>query len=328
MRLRSLLAAAGIALSACGGSPDQPAAPALSSSKDLLTFAAGTQQIGAATIDPVTHTVTVHLSTNGHLGRLAPIFTASDRATVSPASGAVVNFSAGPVTFRVTAEDGSHQDWIVTVSKLAAYRRLFYAPGPDGVIGTADDLATFYTQYEYDAAHRLVAMHAMNAGADGLVDTADDVESQRDLVDCDAFGEPLLSRTYFQGADGVFGTADDLFTGLYTRYVTDAGGVQVRQELLNYGPDTTLGSADDPYRRYYVSAVDATGRVAGLRGYTAAGADGLWFTADDVVGYNIVFDLDSDGNQVAGHVYNGTGPDGVFGTADDVLSGWYTQVNW
>ena len=44
--------------------------------------------------------------------------TASDKATVSPASGEAVDFSKGPVTFTVTAEDGVHtRDYTVNVKE-------------------------------------------------------------------------------------------------------------------------------------------------------------------------------------------------------------------
>jgi Carbohydrate esterase 2 N-terminal/GDSL-like Lipase/Acylhydrolase family/Domain of unknown function (DUF5018) len=49
--------------------------------------------------------ITMPVGTN--ISSLAPVFTLSPKATISPASGATVDFSQGPVTYTITAEDGT-----------------------------------------------------------------------------------------------------------------------------------------------------------------------------------------------------------------------------
>jgi hypothetical protein len=53
------------------------------------------------------------------LSSLVPTITISDHATVEPASGVAQNFT-NPVTYRVTAQDGSRQDYTVSVSVAPA----------------------------------------------------------------------------------------------------------------------------------------------------------------------------------------------------------------
>ncbi|BBI36612.1 cadherin-like beta sandwich domain-containing protein [Cohnella abietis] len=95
-------------------------APApLSGAKNIVSFALA-EQTGAATIDPATHTVAIEVSHGTNLSTLAPTVTVSANATVSPVSGATVDFSGGAVSYTVKAENGDTQVWTVTVSKAPA----------------------------------------------------------------------------------------------------------------------------------------------------------------------------------------------------------------
>jgi hypothetical protein len=86
---------------------------------------------------------------------LTPTITVSEGATVSPASGVVQDFT-NPVTYTVTAEDASTQQYVVTVtsvsvveclpSKLPAFlgrMNVYYADDPFGI-----DYTEFFSEFD------------------------------------------------------------------------------------------------------------------------------------------------------------------------------------
>ncbi|WP_152000954.1 MULTISPECIES: DUF5018 domain-containing protein, partial [unclassified Imperialibacter] len=90
-------------------------APApLSSAKDILTFELA-EATGSAIIDATTHSIVIEVEAGTTITGLSPAITVSPDASVDPASGVSVDFSA-PVTYTVTAEDGSTQEWTATVT--------------------------------------------------------------------------------------------------------------------------------------------------------------------------------------------------------------------
>lgn len=84
-----------------------------SSAKQITGFTIA-DQIGDTRINQTNHTIKVTMPAETDLTSLEPAITISDKATVNPESGAAQNFSS-PVTYTVTAEDGSTQAYIVTV---------------------------------------------------------------------------------------------------------------------------------------------------------------------------------------------------------------------
>lgn len=86
---------------------------ALSSAKKITSFriAGGGTRINGTQI-------TVAMPHGTDVTSLTPTITVSDQASVSPASGAAQNFSS-PVTYQVKAEDGTTQDYTVTVEVAA-----------------------------------------------------------------------------------------------------------------------------------------------------------------------------------------------------------------
>ncbi|MEW5847126.1 MAG: DUF5018 domain-containing protein [Bacteroidota bacterium] len=77
------------------------------------------------TIDAVNHTVTLTLPYGTNVTNLVATFTLSAAATAKvgttpQVSGTTANDFTSPVTYTVTAEDGSTQDWVVTVNITAA----------------------------------------------------------------------------------------------------------------------------------------------------------------------------------------------------------------
>ncbi|MEQ9374251.1 MAG: DUF5018 domain-containing protein, partial [Imperialibacter sp.] len=91
-----------------------PATEPLSSAKDIISFLLH-EQTGDALINTTDHTVTIEVETGTDITNLSPAITVSDKATVSPGSEVTQDFSAA-VVYTVTAEDGSTQEWTVTVT--------------------------------------------------------------------------------------------------------------------------------------------------------------------------------------------------------------------
>jgi len=80
---------------------------------DILAFTL-TQQTKEAVIDAAAHTVSAEIGHTDILTALTPIITISEGASISPDSGAEVDFT-NPVVYTVTSEAGTSQDWTVTV---------------------------------------------------------------------------------------------------------------------------------------------------------------------------------------------------------------------
>ncbi len=89
-------------------------AEALSSANDILSFAFE-EQTGNASIVVNTHTISIEVASSTDLTNLVPTITVSPAATISPATGISQDFSQA-VSYTVTAEDGSTQEWVVNVS--------------------------------------------------------------------------------------------------------------------------------------------------------------------------------------------------------------------
>jgi hypothetical protein len=84
-----------------------------SSANDITSFKLS-EQTEAAAIDSNNHTVDIEVANGTDLTSLTPTIAVSDKATISLASRTTQDFSS-PVTYKVTAEDGTTQDWTVTV---------------------------------------------------------------------------------------------------------------------------------------------------------------------------------------------------------------------
>ena len=97
-----------------------------SSAKNIVSFSVPGQN-GPSTIDPAARTVTFLMPSGTNVTALIPAIGVSTYATISPESSTAQNFT-NPVTYTVTAEDGSTQQWTVTC----------VLPGP-AVNGFSDD---------------------------------------------------------------------------------------------------------------------------------------------------------------------------------------------
>jgi lysophospholipase L1-like esterase len=88
----------------------------ISDEKDILSFSL-IEKNDTASINKTNKTIAITVKYNTDLTKLSPQITVSQNAVIIPASGTIVDFSKGPVTYTVTAEDKTTQQWTVTVSK-------------------------------------------------------------------------------------------------------------------------------------------------------------------------------------------------------------------
>lgn len=89
--------------------------------KDILTFSCA-EQVGDATINNTAHTVALTVNSSANLASLVATFTLSEGAiasvnSVDQVSGTTANNFTSAVTYRITAQDATYQDWTVNVSK-------------------------------------------------------------------------------------------------------------------------------------------------------------------------------------------------------------------
>jgi hypothetical protein len=98
----------------------QPASSNLSSDKSITSF--NFESLNPAVngiVDNSAYTVTATVPAGTDLTTLTPtIALSSDLAMVNPSSGTVQDFTS-PVTYTITAEDGSTQSYTITVTKAA-----------------------------------------------------------------------------------------------------------------------------------------------------------------------------------------------------------------
>ncbi len=89
--------------------------------KDILTYSF-TEQTSAALINNTAHSVAVTVNSSANLSTMVASFTLSTAATATvggtpQVSGTTTNSFTSTVTYRITAQDATYQDWVVTVSK-------------------------------------------------------------------------------------------------------------------------------------------------------------------------------------------------------------------
>ena len=149
---------------------------------NILTFiVAGVN----ATIDNVNYTVTATVPYTTDITNLVATFTLSDGATakvggVEQVSGTTANDFTNPVTYTVTAQDGTTtQDWVVTINKAAepsheANITAYSINGVDGVINSGDYTVTLTLPYGTDVS-ALVATFTLSVNATAKVNGVEQV---------------------------------------------------------------------------------------------------------------------------------------------------------
>ncbi|WNR46166.1 CARDB domain-containing protein [Paenibacillus roseipurpureus] len=107
----------------------------LSSEKSITSFAIGNQQ---GTVTAATYQIGVKVPYGTDITSLTPVISVSNKATVTPGNGAAQNFT-NPVIYTVTGENGTTQQWTVTVTQDTAYT----LTGPSAVV-TGDSFQLTY----------------------------------------------------------------------------------------------------------------------------------------------------------------------------------------
>ncbi|WP_428660731.1 PQQ-binding-like beta-propeller repeat protein [Runella sp.] len=127
-----------VSLAGCIKKKTEPTPVTKSSAKDITEFSfVGISPAINATIDASAKTIKAELPIGTDLTKLVPTITVSDKATVSPATGAAQDFSK-TVTYTVTAENGTTQVYTVTVSIVN--NGTVYIGNLDGVFYAIDAL--------------------------------------------------------------------------------------------------------------------------------------------------------------------------------------------
>ena len=101
-------------------------------SKDIISFRfeSLTPAVNGV-INNAEHKVALEVPNATDITALVPTITVSQFATIAPLSGVAQNFT-NPVTYTVTAQDGSTQTWEVTVTKAAAGRTTLFSEDFEG----------------------------------------------------------------------------------------------------------------------------------------------------------------------------------------------------
>ena len=105
---------------ATAGTPQisAPTAPVTNSSDKSITSFAFQNPTATGIIDQSTHTITVTVPPITDMTKLTPTIAVSAGATVLPASGTQEDFT-NPVAYLVTAQNGSTQEYSVTVNQAS-----------------------------------------------------------------------------------------------------------------------------------------------------------------------------------------------------------------
>ena len=127
--------------------------------KDITEFSlADFSPAIVAKIDVATKTITATVPSTADITKLKPTLKISDRATVSPASGTIVDFTKS-VNFTVTAEDASTQIYAVTITKEAPPVNTTSLPTSIKCISNPLNVTDFITvKYTWDSKGVLTKM--------------------------------------------------------------------------------------------------------------------------------------------------------------------------
>ncbi|WP_221409659.1 DUF5018 domain-containing protein [Pseudochryseolinea flava] len=106
-----------VSLVGCGSDESDPEPePSKSNAKAITSFKfSGLAPEVAGVVDESKKTVALTVLKGTNVTALVPTIAVSEKSSVAPASGVAQNFT-NPVTYTVTAEDGSTQDYVVTVT--------------------------------------------------------------------------------------------------------------------------------------------------------------------------------------------------------------------
>jgi hypothetical protein len=219
----------------------------------------------------------------------------------------------GPASLGEAGSGGSCARWIIRDE----------GPGPDGKLGTSDDVEIAYSAEEFDAFGQVVRETVVNSpGPDGKWETSDDPIESLDQLTLASDGS--IGNDYGYPAVGPDGKwADAVATSRIWFGFDTAGQPGHEQDFDEPGPDGKWGDADDVMDRWYHRVFgDGTGNafLVSEKQYIDPGPDGIPDTADDPVS------ILTTRYPAYGTFADGAGPDGLWGTSDDHLTGRYTNL--
>ncbi|MBN2613707.1 MAG: right-handed parallel beta-helix repeat-containing protein [Bacteroidales bacterium] len=151
----------------------------ISEENDFLTYSLQ-EQTGDAIINTVDDTILAEVGYNTDLSSLIATFTISENATVAigsdvQVSGVTTNNFTSPVLYTITAQDGSEQVWIVTVSKAPNNASEIIAYSFTEQTGPAvinSDIHTIQVEVQYGTdLTALIASFSLSAGASAKIGT-------------------------------------------------------------------------------------------------------------------------------------------------------------
>ncbi|MCB2196498.1 MAG: T9SS type A sorting domain-containing protein [Bacteroidetes bacterium] len=150
---------------------------------DFITYSF-TEQTGDAEIDANNHTISVEVEYGTVLTALVATFTISESATVAiestaQVSGVTVNDFSSPVTYTITAQDGTTQDWIITVTEAPSDENdilSFSFAEQTGIanISTVDHSVEIEVEFGTDLTS-LIATFTLSDGATARIDAVHQV---------------------------------------------------------------------------------------------------------------------------------------------------------
>lgn len=201
--IASLLFIGALILSFTGCKDDDSPAPLpKSSEKKIVSFQfAGLTPAVSGIIDETGKTVGIEVPFGTDVTALVPTIEVSALATVSPASGIAQNFTA-PVSYTVTAEDGSSQSYTVTVTILPeeiclptqlpgeeAYLMLTY--NEDNTIHEID-----YQNYDDPEPGRFISTFHYENGKVSVIDRFEDDEKYS-YIEFEYSDATIIENIYF-----------------------------------------------------------------------------------------------------------------------------------
>jgi hypothetical protein len=223
----------------------------LNTETDILTYSFGIPpQTGAASKDEVNHTVDIEVEAGTDLTNLVSTFTLSDGATaevggVAQTSGTTSNDFSSPVTYTITAEDGTTtQDWVVSVTEEVVLSNetdiLIYSFGIPPQTGTASiDEVNHTVDVELESGTDLTALVATFSLSDGATAEVGDVAQTSGTTSND-FSSPV---TYTITAED--GTTEQEWIVTVTEEVV----LNTETDILTYSfgipPQTGAASIDE-----------------------------------------------------------------------------------
>ncbi|MBR5983111.1 MAG: fibronectin type III domain-containing protein, partial [Bacteroidales bacterium] len=234
-----------------------------STAKDILSFTFNNQQ-GEAVIDAENHTVLAYAPWNyDFTTNIAPTITVSPLATIYPVSDSAINF-ASPVTYTVTAEDESTQDWTVTIVKdpNACVNPLATSISAAELYTTSAVLTWLkrYTETSYNVKVSTTAMTDMTAAADVYDGVVNDT-----ALALSGLEESTTYYVYLQSACGIeTWVSYSFYTGICIPGPTSVDGEGITNVTFGTGANIVSYNTHPTSSPYYgdytaqVGAVQAT----------------------------------------------------------------------